>query len=209
MSKLQKNKIVALQRRDLGLIRIMAEEFPLLIREQIDELVPMGSVSRLNYRLKQLCDAGYLSSRKLSGAGRAWKLGYFLGARAWEVFKNPTEQRLAELMRSKGIQLSVRTLDHRIMVDSVHIRFLVASRNEPNYKLVTWISQYSPKWKELKDYGGVPVEADGYGEYVQFLRFDNMQTFFLEVDRGTEMGRSIKGKIERYVRYAERNLSTS
>lgn len=202
MEKKQKSKSICLQRRDLSLIRIMAEEFPLLIREQIAELVPMGSVRRVNFRLKQLCDTGFLSSRRLNSMGAYSKLGYYLGPRAEEVFKNPTEQRLARDIRSKGKRLSRVTLDHRIMVDWIHIRFLMSSRNEPNYKLVTWIDQYSSEWKELKDYG-VPVQADGYGEYIQYLQFDNLHTFFLEVDRSTERGEIMRDKIERYIKFAE------
>ena len=64
---------------------MLAEDFRILIGEQIDELVPMGSVTRRNFRLKQLCDAGYLSSRSIPAPGRPNRLAYYLGSRAWEL----------------------------------------------------------------------------------------------------------------------------
>jgi len=43
-----------------------------------------------------------------------------------------------------------------MLVDSIHIRFLTAARQYANYRLVTWIDQYSAWWKELRTYG-VPI----------------------------------------------------
>ena len=61
---------IVLQDRDNALLRTLTEDFRVLSREQIGELFPMGSVARLNFRLKQLRDAGYLSSRPLAGPFR-------------------------------------------------------------------------------------------------------------------------------------------
>jgi hypothetical protein len=76
------------------------------------------------------------------------------------------------------------------------------ARDYPNYKLLTWIDQYSSWWNEVRTYG-IPVQADGYGEYLMLLRFDSLFTFFVEVDRGTEGGKAIQDKIDRYIQYAE------
>src|SRR5713226_2294635 len=86
MTPLLPDKNVILQERDLALIHMLTEEFRILSREQIGELFPMGSTTRLNIRLKQLRDGGYLSSRPLSGLGAAIKHGYYLGPRAKELF---------------------------------------------------------------------------------------------------------------------------
>jgi hypothetical protein len=192
---------IVLQNRDVSLIRMLAEDFRILNRDQIGELLPMGSVSRLNFRLKQLRDAGYLSSRSICGLGAAIKHGYYLGPRALELF-DPTEKRIVSGLRSQAAQLSEAGIAHRMLVDSVHIRFLTAGRDYPDYKLLTWIDQYSPWWEEFRNYG-VPIQADGYGEYLMLLHFDSLFTFFLEVDRGTEGGQTLQDKIRRYVEFAE------
>lgn len=193
---------ITLQDRDISLIRMLAEDFRILTREQIGELFPMGSTRRLNFRLKQLCDAGYLSSRRLDQMGAIRKSAYYPGPRAVEMFDDATEQRLVATRRAQTTQLAESGLAHRMLVDSIHIRFLTAVRENPNYKLVTWIDQYSPSWADLQKYG-VPLQADGYGEYLMLLHFENLYTFFLEVDRGTEWGKTMQDKIDRYVRYAE------
>ena len=199
------NKTIILQERDRSLIHMLTEEFRILSREQIGELFPMGSTARLNFRLKQLRDGGYLSSRQLSGLGAAIKRGYYLGPRATELFSDPTEKRLVETIRHQAAQLSESGLAHRLLVDSVHIRFLTAARDYANYKLLTWVDQYSPWWKGVRDYG-VPVQPDGYGEYLMLMYFESLFTFFVEVDRGTERGEAIQNKIDRYIEYADSGL---
>lgn len=199
------DRAIVLQERDRALIHMLTEEFRILSREQIGELFPMGSTARLNFRLKQLRDAGYLSSRQLSGLGAAMKRGYYLGPRATELFSDPTEKRLVETIRHQAAQLSETGLAHRLLVDSVHIRFLAAARDYPNYKLLTWIDQYSQWWKSVRDYG-VPVQPDGYGEYLMLMYFESLFTFFVEVDRGTERGEAIESKIDRYIGYANSGL---
>src|SRR6266404_3275681 len=89
------------QDRDVALIRMLAENFRILNREQIGELFPMGSIRRLNFRLKKLCDAGYLSTRTLVQMGNVTKHGYYLGPRAAQLFLNPTERKLAKSIRAQ------------------------------------------------------------------------------------------------------------
>src|SRR3989442_2773607 len=134
-------KAISLQTRDISLIRMLAEEFRIRNGEQVAELFPMGSIRRRNFRLKQLRDAGYLSSRELIRMGNVAKHGYYLGPRAPELFSDPTEQRLVKAIRAQVAQLTQSGLTHRMLVDSVHIRFLTAARGDGNYRLVTWCDQ--------------------------------------------------------------------
>lgn len=193
---------VQLQNRDRSLIRMLAEEFLILTRQQIGELFPMGSIARLNFRLRQLREAGYLSVRPVAGYGAVHTLGYYLGPESPELFREPTERRLIASLRSRAAQLAPSGIEHRMLVDSVHIRFLTAGRDYSDYKLLTWIDQYSPWWDSVRQYG-VPVQADGYGEYLMLMHFEGLFTFFLEVDMGTEYGEVIRQKIDRYIAYAE------
>src|SRR5882724_10855262 len=91
---------IVLQPRDVALIRMLAEKFRILNREQIGELFPMGSIRRLNFRLKKLCDAGYLSTRALVEMRNVAKHGYYLGPRAAELFPHPTERKLVKSIRA-------------------------------------------------------------------------------------------------------------
>jgi hypothetical protein len=193
---------VNLQDRDMALIRALAEDFRVLTRDQIAELFPMGSTSRLNFRLKQLRDAGFLSVHPVAAGRRVLKHGYYLGPQAQTLFDDAVERRLLASLRVQIGQLSDRSLVHRLLVDSVHIRFLTASRHYPNYKLLTWVDQYSSWWQSLHEYG-VPFQSDGYCEYLMLLYFESLFTFFLEVDRGTERGQSIRDKIDRYVAFGD------
>ena len=161
-----KNGIVP-QERDLALIRALAEDFRILTREQIEELIPRGSSRRVNFRLKQLREAGYLAFRPLPTIGPASTGGYFLGPRAAELF-DPSEKGAVAAIRDQAAKLAASGLEHRMLVDSIHIRFRGAFRNHPDCKLFTWIDQYSDWWTELRRYG-VPVQADAYAEYLIFF----------------------------------------
>jgi hypothetical protein len=193
---------IEVQERDIALIRMLVEDLRILNSEQIGELFPMGSARRVNFRLKQLCDAGYLSMRVLARMGNVTRHGYYVGPKAAELFSSPTEQKMVRSIRAQVPQLAESGLAHRMMVDSIYIRFLTAGRVYPEYKLMTWIDQYSAWWEELRRYG-VPIQADGYGEYLVLLHFNSLFTFFLEADRITERGEMIEDKLDRYVHYAE------
>src|SRR5262245_37478470 len=106
------------QQRDKTLVRMLAEDFRILTGEQIDELFPMGSITRRNFRLKQLCTSGFLSSRHIPGPGRPHRMGYVLGPRAWELFDDSSEKNLLRSLHKQAMHLAPSALEHRIIVDS-------------------------------------------------------------------------------------------
>jgi|SRR5690348_9830156 len=191
---------IQLQQRDRALLRALAESFRILDRVQISELFPMGSASRVKFRLKQLLDAGYLSARPIFNEGGNMQYGYYLGPRAAEAFES-IERGAVHKARLDAAHLSSSGLAHRMLVDSIHIQFLTAQRRNPNYRLLTWVDQYSPEWETLRTYG-LNVQADGYAEYILLLHFDNLHTFFLEADRGGERGHVLSAKIRAYAEFA-------
>jgi hypothetical protein len=195
-----KRTSIVLQDRDIALLRTLAEDFQILSREQIEELFPMGSRSRVNFRLKQLRDASFLSFRELTRVGNVTRGVYYLGPQAQSVFE-PGEKNAVELARAHAAELAESGLAHRLLVIWLHIRFLTTARTCPEFRLHTWIDQYSPWWQDLRDYG-VPFQADAYAECLLVFGFEHLHTFFLEVDRGTERGLAIRHKLDRYVQYA-------
>ena len=186
--------------QDKALVRLLAEDFRLLTREQIDELLPAKSPGEGDHRVRQLCAAGYLSSRPCPESERRTEVGFFLGPRAWELFDDPAEKGVLMSLHKEAADIDPSQIRRRLLVDSVHIRFLTASRHYPECQLLTWVDRYSPSWQSLRDYG-VPVEADGYGEYILLMRFDSLFTFFLEADC-TDDAQALKEKIDRYIAFA-------
>jgi hypothetical protein len=190
-----------LQEHDRTLIHALAEQFRLLTRPQISELLGISSVRALQARLQRLREAGYLSVRLVARMGAARQYAYHLGPKGVDIFDDPTERRLAANARTQASQLAVSGLRHRLFVDSVHIRFLSASRDYAEYRLLAWVDQYSPWWNEMQAYG-LPAQADGYAEYLLLLHFDSLFAFFLEVDCDTENRTVLKSKIDAYAEYA-------
>jgi len=83
-------KAISLQNRDISLIRMLAKTFGFSMVSRLENCFPWVRFGRRNFRLKQLRDAGYLSSRELIRMGNVAKHGYYLGPRAPSFFSNPT-----------------------------------------------------------------------------------------------------------------------
>jgi hypothetical protein len=189
---------VILQPRDLELIQRLANDFLLLTRRQVAELLPGRSVRRTNFRLRKLHRAGYISRRYPSGMLMARVPLYYLGPGAAEALGLGGQDIKIRQRRRQAIQLKESALPHFLLVDSVHIKFLIASRNCPEFVLLNWVPQYAPIWATLNQYG-LPIRPDAYAE----CRVDALVLrFFVELDRGTERGASIRKKIDSYTQYA-------
>ena len=186
---------------DKALVRTLAEDFRLLTREQIDELFPAKSRRASALRLRRLWVAGYVSARCFRTSDGAREIGVFLGSRAWELFDDPAEKTVLMSLHREAQDVEPSQILRRLLVDWVHIRFLTASRHYPECQLLTWVDRYSPSWQSLRDYG-VPVDADGYGEYLLLMHFDSVFPFFLEVDCTDGGQEARKEKIDRYIAFA-------
>jgi len=208
MVKPRRKKGAVLQERDTLLLDLLATQFRLLSRDQIGELLPMGSVSRLNFRLKRLVEGRYLSTRLITTRGPSHKLTYYLGPRSLDTFADSEHQEIAASAREQAAELTALGLPHRMLVDDIHIRFLVSQRLYPHFKLITWVDQYSQSWEQLRKLG-LFFEPDGYGEYRLSFAFQNVVPFFVEADRGTERGTLLLEKIDRYLRYAALLLTSA
>ena len=188
-----------LRPNDLELLRLLAGPFILLTRKQIGQLFPGTSVRNVNYRLRRLIRSGHVSRRLYPTAYAAPQVPlYFLGPKASEALGFEPDAPEFNARRRRALQLRDGALPHFLLVTSVHIRFLVASREYPDVELLSWIDQYDPIWRALNAYG-FPLRPDGYAEYrvgASLIRF------FLEMDRGTERGRAIHHKLGAYHAYA-------
>ncbi len=185
------------QSRDLELIQQLAKDFLLLTRRQIAELLPGRSVRRTNFRLRKLHRAGYISRRYPNAMLMARVPLYYLGPNAAEALGLDAQDIKLRQRRRQAIQLKESALPHFLLVNSVHIKFLVAARNYCEFVLLNWVPQYAPIWATLNQYG-LPIRPDAYAE----CRVDALVLrFFVELDRGTERGASMRKKIDSYTEY--------
>ena len=185
------------QSRDLELIQQLAKDFLLLTRRQIAELFPGRSVRRTNFRLRKLHRAGYISRRYPNAMLMARVPLYYLGPNAAEALGLDPQDIKVRQRRRQAIQLKESALPHFLLVNSVHIKFLVAARNYCEFVLLNWVPQYAPIWATLNQYG-LPIRPDAYAE----CRVDALVLrFFVELDRGTERGASMRKKIDSYTEY--------
>ncbi len=187
-----------LTRNDLELLRLLAKDFLLLTRQQINTLFPDRSLRNTNYRLRKLLIGGFVSRRLYPSVAWGPKIPlYYLGPKATEALGLAPSDPKMLARRKRALQLSDGGIPHHLLVDSVHIRFLVAPKTYPAYELLSWIPQYDALWTTLNDHG-FPLRPDGYSEIRQtrvILRF------FLELDRGTERGQAIRAKFDEYQQY--------
>lgn len=188
---------VILQPIDLELLRLLADEFLLLTRQQIGQLVGRA-VRRTNFRLHKLVRGGYLSRRHPTGMLMTPTPLYYLGPKAAEALGREANDPKLLLRRRQSVQLRDGALPHFLLVNSVHIKFLIAGHDYPNYELLNWIPQYAPVWNTLNQYG-LTVRPDGYGEC---RKSHDTIRFFVEVDRGTERGAVVGNKLAAYAEYA-------
>ena len=123
---------------------------------------------------------------------------YYLGPNAAEALGLDGQDIKLRQRRRQAIQLKESALPHFLLVNSVHLKFLGAARNYPDLVLLNWVPQYAPIWATLNQYG-LPIRPDAYAECrVNAL----VLRFFVELDRGTERGASIRKKIDSYTEYA-------
>lgn len=189
---------VVLQPRDRELLHYLSSDYVLLTREQIAQLFPGRSVRRTNFRLRKLLQAGYLSRRYPAGLLMSHVPLYYLGPRAAEPLAlDPGDPKL-RLRRKQALQLRDGALPHFLLVNAIHIKFLTASREYPDYELLNWIPQHAPIWGTLNQYG-FPLRPDGYAECRQAAQLSH---FFIELDRGSERGDAIRKKFLAYAQYA-------
>ncbi len=187
-----------IQPRDVELLRLLLDHFGVLTRQQICDLFPGRGVRRTNRRLRKLIAAGFLSRRNPFGYFVERIPLYFLGPCAFDALSiEPTDARLAA-RRKQAAHLRDRALPHFLLTNEVHIKFLTAEREYPDYQLLSCIPGDDSLWNELNQYG-FPLRPDAYLEY----RKDSLHfCAFIELDRSTERAPRLHDKLAAYNDYA-------
>ncbi len=183
---------IRLRQQDIKLLEFLADDFLVLSRRQIQELIPRKERRTLQ-RLAILIKEGYICKTDpvVDFSGRL--VFYYIGDRAAEALER--ERGSVVDRKRQARQLADGQSKHTYLLNWIHIRFLKGLGEYPDLELTEWISHDHAYW-EGRGYRGLQPDA-----YMEFVRNKERFSYFVEVDRGTEKGKSIRQKIGRYERY--------
>lgn len=184
--------------RDRRLIEYL-RRFRLLSRDQAMALAPFGSLTRANTRLAALVRARLLSRKVLPiypGKGSAQTL-YFLGRESRCVVSVPPELLEAQL-RQIG-RWDLRQVEHVVAANHVLIDALGAMEQSPGATASCWRTE--PELRQL--FSDRTLVPDGWFAWTELGKRFNC---FLEIDLHHEGLREWRGKVLRYLEYAESGL---
>lgn len=179
---------ILLQDRDKYLLGLLADDFLLLTREQIQQLIPRG-VRRTNQRLAILVKDKLLARREPVDRLSPNTIFYFLGEKAANVLNVDDLSSIRE-RRVRAKNFGDSYLRHLHLINAVHIKFL--TNKEKDYEFRSWTPYDNTNWEGV---GSLKLRPDGF---VIFEKRNRQFCYFVEVDRGTERGASIRKKIEQY-----------
>jgi len=181
---------IHLQERDIALLQVLADDFLLLTRDQIQQVIPRR-VRRTNQRLSILVNAGYISRREPQGPWEPRMVFYYLGEKAGDVLKRDRAEILERRNRAENYKTAF--LKHLYQINTIHIRFW--KHVDADYACQTWLGSDNTVWDKVLRLGLRP------DSYVEFRKDEKDYCCFIEMDRGTERGEYIRKKIADYHRY--------
>ena len=114
-----------IQNRDKELLRLLADSFPLLTREQIQELIPRG-IRRTNQRLSRLIEGGYHNRREPVDAWSPRVVLYYIGEKAAEALAQDRQEIVRQMTRARNLKNG--SLKHLYLTTEVLIQFSAAER---------------------------------------------------------------------------------
>ncbi|MGD0905483.1 MAG: replication-relaxation family protein [Terracidiphilus sp.] len=177
---------ILLTGRDLTLLRSLAE-VKLLDREQIQQLLDFGSITRVNDRLSRLHAAGLLHRYFLGTRAGGRKALYTISTRGTKTIGR---EKTWKLQRAEDeLLVGEAFVEHQLVVNWCWI--LMKCGSESN--LIRFVRFNEPISASL------PLAPDGY---VELNISGEVHPIFLEIDLGTETTRVWDRKIELYLKLA-------
>ena len=177
---------ILLTDRDRKLVAHLAEA-KLLDREQIQQLLDFGSITRANDRLSRLHSAGLLHRYFLGTVAGGRKAIYAVSARGAATVG---QEKLWKLQRGEDeLLVGEAFVEHQLAVNWCWI----SMKGGPEFNLIRFVRFNEPISKPI------PLSPDGYAE----LNVSGVvQPVFLEVDLGTETSKVWDRKVDLYLRLA-------
>lgn len=184
--------------RDAAII-LACYEHQWLTREQLQRITGIGGITRMNQRLRQLYDHGYLHRIRAGTVGAGLQPVYSVGDKSGPLLGAETERPIPEIREHlrEDARASALLLPHDLQVNDVRIALTAAIRNDPHLRLDCWLNT-----RESYDAyaSGRALRPDAY---FRFWQEDLLHAFYLEIDRGTTNLVRWATKIDRYVQYRD------
>ena len=193
-----------LQARDRQII-IGIYSYRLLSSDQVQGLFGFHCLRRVNSRLRQLYDHGYLSRSFLPTTRGSGKAVYTLGPKGTAIIAEESGQDLEVIKRKmKGVsQLKEFFLSHNLDLNRVRINLSQAILRQPGLKLETWINDYDCEQTYRVIERGQEItrrfRPDGYFRFWQDKR---LHSYFVELDRSTMSSERFQNKVHTYLEFA-------
>jgi len=166
-----------------------------LTRPQLQRIVGMPGVTRINQRLRQLYDGRYLERLRVGTVGAGMQPIYLAGEAAVPLIAVETDRDpslIREWLREDA-RASATFLPHDLEVNDVRIALTAAIEADPQLQLRAWENArtcYNPYAE------GRVLRPDGY---LRFSEGDMAHNCFLEVDRSTMNLARWGEKVQRYL----------
>ena len=187
-----------LTERDREILRLLDRHL-LLTRLHLQQLLGWSCVTRINRRLRQLFDAGFIERRFMPVHSGSAPAIYFLGREATRILADAETIDADVLLRRRRRhqRLPDSTLSHDLFTSDFIASFSYHCTNCPEGEWLTWLSEYDflSACLNVKAPFTLMPRPDGYGRYAINHA---LYQFCLELDTGSESIRRIRRKLEIY-----------
>lgn len=176
-----------------------------LIREQLQRISGIPGVTRINQRLRQLYDHGYLQRIRAGTVGGGLQPIYIAGERAAHWLAQEVERPEAEVREHlrEDARASAILLPHDLQLNDVRLALTASIRSDRGLQLHCWLNT-----RECYD-AYAPGRSLRPDAYLQLWQEDLLHAFYLEVDRGTTNLTRWREKVRRYLEYREQGCYTA
>jgi hypothetical protein len=175
-----------------------------LTRPQLQQVVPLGCVTRSNARLRGLYDWGFLGRSAVGTVGAGLQPVYTAGEAAIPLVaaRLETEEKAVRERVREDARASAILLPHDLQGNDVRLTLTRIIRQDPGLALETWLNAaecYDPYTPNRR------LRPDGY---FRFFAGSVCHANFLEIDRGTVSLARFAEKCTRYEEYRDRGAYT-
>lgn len=195
---------MVLTARDVEIV-VHCFEHQWLSRAQLQRLVGVAGVTRMNQRLRQLYDHQFLGRMRAGTIGAGLQPVYLAGEAAVPLLAERTGLTEAEVRAHlrEDARASAALLPHDLQVNDVRIALTHAIHSGAHLRLDCWRNA-----RDAFDAynAGRALRPDGY---FRFWEGDLLHSYFLEVDRGTANLTRWRAKVERYLDYLDNGFYTA
>jgi len=201
----------AFQERDRNIL-IACFEYRHLTRLQIQQVVDIPCVTRVNIRLRKLFDHQLLDRRFIPTSTGALQTVYFVGRRGdiyvAQELGLEAEQVVRRIRHNRQVKIGM--LSHDLAVNDFRINVVKQVRADERFTVEKWLDPGECERRfELTEAGRRLVTTLKPDGFFQVLHNGQRYSFFVEVDLSTSNHKKLASKFTNYVRLRQPGLSAS